>query len=183
MFLFAYGTLQQEGSDPSSYFSRYQLGRVMRTVGHAVLSDAKLVHVETMNSWGESITHPGVLVGEKGLEVHGTLFEIKMPERSSIQDNLLLGTPEAEAEKIIEKANSLDDIVPLFDFIEGVKHPLDPYNPENYFYRTSCEVHVNGNKQVAFAYFLNPHTKRFPEGRSKIVGAVESGDWLSYIKR
>jgi gamma-glutamylcyclotransferase (GGCT)/AIG2-like uncharacterized protein YtfP len=140
--------------------------------------------METINAIGEHITHPAVIV-ESGSahRVKGTLFRVAMPSSHDCAPTKP-GTPEAEVESILLAAKTEEELIPLLDYVEGVRHPEEPYHPENYFYRIEVPCETDSGPVTAFAYVLNLESRRLDShgGPARVVHDVLSGDWLSYIQ-
>ncbi len=152
-YFFAYGTLQP--SSNLKYFEENELSKYLIPLGKAQVKGV-IVHLRNLKL---SIDYPGmILTDEAANHVEGTLFEVHEPEVTyKIMDAHELFTTEPSSSTLIP--------IDLFEKKEVIveRQNLPPVR--------------------ASTYAFNPSSKFLASGAVVKVGAVESGDWLGYIKK
>lgn len=152
-YFFAYGTLQPDSN--LRYFEENELSKYLQPLGRASVK-GEIVHLRNVKL---NIDYPGlVLAGNASGSVMGTLYEVHEPEAAyKIMDTHELFTSEPDSPELV---------------------PIDLFD------RKMVTVdQANGSSVEAEAYVFNPASQFFASGAVEKIGTVESGDWLSYIRK
>lgn len=135
------------------YFEDNALSQHLTPSGRGLVNGT-LLHLKNLVL---GIEYPGLLLDGSEKKIKGTVYTVDDPAVFAIMDAHELYT---------SKPGSTERI------------PIDLY------YRTDVHVSMDdGTAVTATAYVLNPASSFFASGAIEVKGEVESGDWLSYIKR
>lgn len=153
-YFFAYGTLQPDSN--LKYFEENELSKYLLPLGRASVRGI-IVHLHNLKL---NIDYPALVVMDNATSsVTGTLFEVQEPaeEAYKIMDTHELFTSEPNSSKLI---------------------PIDLFERKRVIVDRSGEPSVE-----ATTYVFNSFSKFLTSGAVEKVGVIESGDWLSYIKK
>jgi gamma-glutamylcyclotransferase (GGCT)/AIG2-like uncharacterized protein YtfP len=203
-YLFAYGTLLEEGDVEGINYTSFNLNKFLKEEGSGTLMGiAHLYRVEAVNKFGDHIVHPALCFNVDPTShavVKGRLYRIDAPagvsdkaaidafreEVFAVDETKYTGkTHVAKEAELFEKISTVEELFVFLDKIEDYRNVYTIYSEDNYFYRSLVPIVVGNKVYNAYTYILNPFSKRLKTngGKTEVLSMILSGDWVEYCAK